>query len=109
MERRVCPAINQYRPSSKTGAEAGKRESARKERGLATYAKSHNANSSSIDSRRQQVGTALAACTTVHIVVGSGMRFFLRRNPDDLRASELVQSHCFPCYSPFMDAMAPAK
>jgi hypothetical protein len=34
------------------------------------FAKSHNANSSSIDSRRQEVGTALAAGTTVHIVVG---------------------------------------
>jgi len=66
--------------------------------GSATYAKSHNANSSSIDSRRQEVGTALAACTTVHIVVGSGMRFFLRRNLQDLRASELVQCYCFHCY-----------
>jgi hypothetical protein len=66
--------------------------------GSATYAKSHNANSSAIDSRRQEVGTALAARTTVHIVVGSGMRFFLRRNPQDLRASELVQSYCFHCY-----------
>jgi hypothetical protein len=37
--------------------------------------KAHNANSSSTDSRRQEVGTALAACTTVHIVVGSGMRY----------------------------------
>jgi hypothetical protein len=66
--------------------------------GSATCPKSHNANSSSIDSRRQEVGTALAACTTVHIVVGSGMRFYLRRNLQDLRASELVQSYCVHCY-----------
>jgi hypothetical protein len=60
--------------------------------GSATDAKSHNADSSSIDNRRQEVGTALAACPTVHIVVAPDVRFFLRRNLQDLRASELVQS-----------------